>query len=115
MAISLRDAWDISEIRLPGQSVFALILSPKTVPKVSAYRLDDLFETVIGFWGGHPNRSRLSKDLQEGLCAVLSGDLVAQERSLSFTYRRPAESCSSLAQMYFGKHRASRINLFWSS
>ena len=38
-----------------------------------------------------------------GFCAVLSGDLVAHERSLSFTYGRPAESWSSLGQMYFGK------------
>ena len=36
-------------------------------------------------------------------CAVLSGDLVAQERSLSFTYGRPVEPCSSLEQMHFGK------------
>ena len=49
-----------------------------------------------------------------GFCAILSGDLVVQERSLSFTYGRPVESCSSLGQMYFGKHRAIPINLFWS-
>ena len=49
-----------------------------------------------------------------GFCAILSGDLVAHERSLSFTYGRPAESWSSLGQMYFGERRASRINLFWS-
>ena len=30
---------------------------------------------------------------------------------LSFTYGRPIESWSSLEQMYFGKRRASRINL----
>ena len=30
-----------------------------------------------------------------------------QERSLSFTYGRPVESCSSLELMYFGKRRAS--------
>ena len=60
MAMSLRGAWDISRIRLPGQSVLALILSPRTVPKVTAYRPDYLFQTVIGVWGGHPNRSHLS-------------------------------------------------------
>ena len=49
-----------------------------------------------------------------GFCAILSRDLAAQERSLSFTYGRPVGSCSSLGQMYFGKRRASRINLFWS-
>ena len=49
-----------------------------------------------------------------GFCAILSGDLVAQERRVSFTYGRPVESCSSLEQMYFGKRRASRINLLWS-
>ena len=38
-----------------------------------------------------------------GFCAILSRDLVAQERSLYFTYGRPVESCSSLEQMYSGK------------
>ena len=47
-----------------------------------------------------------------GFCAILSRDLVAQERSLSFTYGRPVDSCSSLEQMYFGKRRASHINYF---
>ena len=51
MATSLGDAWDISRIRLPGQSVLAFILSPRTVPKVSVYRPDYLFRTVIGVWG----------------------------------------------------------------
>ena len=74
MAISLGDAWDISRIRLPRQSVLALILSPRTVPIVSAYRLDYLFQTVIGVWGGHPNRSRLSKDLQNGPLIMALGD-----------------------------------------
>ena len=46
-----------------------------------------------------------------GFCAILSRDLAAQERSLSFTYGRPVESCSSLKQMYFGKRRESRINV----
>ena len=49
-----------------------------------------------------------------GFCAILSRELVAQERSLSFTYGKPVESCSSLEQIYFGKRRASRINVFWS-
>ena len=39
---------------------------------------------------------------------------VARERSLSFKYGRPDESCGSLTLMYFGKCRASRINFFWS-
>ena len=55
MAISLGDAWDISRIRLPGQSVLALVLSLRTVPKVSRYWPDYLFRTVIGVWRGHPN------------------------------------------------------------
>ena len=37
-AISLGDACDISWVRLPGQSVLALILSLRTVPKVSVQR-----------------------------------------------------------------------------
>ena len=48
MAISLGDAWDISRIRLPEQSVLALILSPRTLPKVPAYRPDYLFQIVRG-------------------------------------------------------------------
>ena len=47
-----------------------------------------------------------------GGCAILSRVLDAHERSLSFTYGRSVESWSSLAQMYFGKQRASRITLF---
>ena len=50
----------------------------------------------------------------KGFLEILSNVLVAQERSLSFTYGRPDESCSSFALMYFGKRRASQINLFWS-
>ena len=68
------DDWDISRIRLLGQSVLALILSPRTVPKVSAYRPDYLFQTVIDVWGGHPNRSRLSKDLQDGPLIIALGN-----------------------------------------
>ena len=47
-----------------------------------------------------------------GFCAILSRDLDAYERSVSFTFGRPEESWSSLEQMYFGKRRASRTNLF---
>ena len=50
-----------------------------------------------------------------GFCAILFRDLVAQEMSLSFTYGRPVELCSSIEQMYFGKRRASRINLMVES
>ena len=48
VAISLGDAWDISRIRLLGQSVLALILNQNTAPKVSTFRPDYLFRTVIG-------------------------------------------------------------------
>ena len=51
----------------------------------------------------------------KGFLEILSDVLVAQGRSLSFTYGRPDESCSSFTLMYFGKRRASRINFFWSS
>ena len=47
----------------------------------------------------------------KGFLEIFSNVLVAQERSLSFTYGRPDESCSSFTLMYFGKRRASRINL----
>ena len=50
----------------------------------------------------------------KGFLEILSNVLVAQERSLSFTYGRSDESCSRFVMMYFGKCRASRINLFWS-
>ena len=50
----------------------------------------------------------------KGFLEILSNVLVAQERSLSFMYGRPDESCSSFALMYFGKRRESRINSFWS-
>ena len=50
----------------------------------------------------------------EGFLEIFSNVLVAQERSLSFTYGRPDGSCSSFTLMYFGKRRVSRINLFWS-
>ena len=50
----------------------------------------------------------------KGFAEILSKVLVAREKSLSFTYGRPEESCSSFTLMYFGKRRASRINLFWS-
>ena len=51
----------------------------------------------------------------EEFLEILSNVPVAQERSLSLTYGRPDESCSSFTLMYFGKRRASRINLFWSA
>ena len=50
----------------------------------------------------------------KGFAEILSKVLVAREKSLSFTYGRPEESCSSFMLMYVGKRRASRINLFWS-
>ena len=52
-----------------------LILSLRTVPNMSMYKPDYLFQTVIGVWGGHPNRSHLSKDLQDRLLimALLNG------------------------------------------
>ena len=49
----------------------------------------------------------------KGFLEILSNVLVAQERSLSSTYGRPDESCSSFTLVYFGECRASRINLFW--
>ena len=50
----------------------------------------------------------------KGFAEIFSDVLVAREKSLSFTYRRPEESYSSFSLTYFGKRRASRINLFWS-
>ena len=54
MAVSLGDAWGISGIRLAGQSVLVLILGPGTVPGVSAYGPDNLFQAVMGVWGVTP-------------------------------------------------------------
>ena len=50
----------------------------------------------------------------KGFVEILSLVLVAREKSLSLTYARPDESCSSFTLMYVGKRRVSRINLFWS-
>ena len=66
MVISLGDA--------SQDSLLALILSPRTVPKVFVYRPNYLFQTVIGVWGGHPNRSHLSKDLQDGRLIMALGN-----------------------------------------
>ena len=41
----------------------------------------------------------------KGFAEILSKVLVAREKSLSFTYGRPEESCSSFILMYFGKAR----------
>ena len=95
---------------------------------MSAYRPDYLFQAPISFRGSYPSKSHVSKDWRRsqagmsqlddidsstrGFYAILSRDLVTHERSLSFTYGRPAESLISLRQMYFGKRRASQINLF---
>ena len=102
---------------------------------MSAYRPDHLFHAEIDVRESYPNKSHVSRarltgrttykgvgkrsharlsllgDIDSptgGFCTILSRDLAAHERSLSFTYGRPAESWSSLGQMYFGKRRASR-------
>ena len=48
------------------------------------------------------------------MAAMCSSSLVAQEGSQLFTYGRSDESCSSFILMYFGKRKASQINLFCS-
>ena len=51
MAISLEDALDISEVRLPRQPVRSLnFVVRRLCQNVSAYRPDCLFQRVIGFW-----------------------------------------------------------------
>ena len=47
-----------------------------------------------------------------GFCAVLPRELVAHQRSLSFTYGRPVESWSSLVQVYFGNQLEGKPNKF---
>ena len=71
MVISLGDA--------SQDSLLALILSLRTVPKVFTYRPNYLFQTVIGVWGGHPNRSHLSKDLQDGPLIMALGNSPKQD------------------------------------
>ena len=57
--MSLGDAWGISRIKTAEAAcVGILILSPRTVPDVSAYRPDHLFQTVTGVVGGHLSKSR---------------------------------------------------------
>ena len=41
-----------------GSLYWFLILSPRTVPNVSAHRPDYLFQIVIGVLGGHTSISR---------------------------------------------------------
>ena len=50
------------------------------MPNVSAYRPDYLFQTVIGVCGGHSNKSRLPKALQDGLLtrALRSGPMLVE-------------------------------------
>ena len=50
----------------------------------------------------------------KGFLEILSYVLIAHERSLSFTYGSPDESCISFTLMYCGKCKASQINLFRS-
>ena len=113
MAISLGEAGDISGTSLPGQSVLANNSRSKDCANMSAYRPDYLFQTVIGVWevipvdcvklktidSGIGKRSQVGLSLLEdigsstsGFCAILSGDLDAHEKSLSFTYGRPEKS-----------------------
>ena len=47
VAISLRDAVSISEVRLPRPSVVALISGCRLCQNVSAYRPDCLFQAMI--------------------------------------------------------------------
>ena len=118
----LGDTWGILESACRGNLCWLFILGPRTVPNVSAYRPDYLFRSVTGVWVSHPNSSRKTEDLQDGptdngvgrrsqaelslfedidssiggCCAVLSRDLVAHKRSLSFTYGRPDEQLKVL-------------------
>ena len=84
------------------------------MPNMFAYGPDYLFQAVTGVWRSYPSKSHVSKDLQDmgfgkwshawlslledidssagEFCGILSGDFVAQERSLLFTYGRPEES-----------------------
>ena len=41
-----------------GSLCWLLIRSPRTVPNVSAYRPDDVFQTVTDVLGGHLSKSR---------------------------------------------------------
>ena len=54
VAISLGDAWGISISDCQGSLCCLLILSLRTVPNVSAYRPDYLFQTVMAFWEVSP-------------------------------------------------------------
>ena len=51
MAVSLGDAFGISEVRLPRQFVVAFkFIVRRLCQNVSVYRPDCLFQTVTGFW-----------------------------------------------------------------
>ena len=75
MAVSLGDACGISRIRLLKQSVLAfLIQSLRTVPNVSTYKLDYLFQTVTDVLGSHPSKLCYTKDLQDGPLIMALGN-----------------------------------------
>ena len=119
--------------------MLALILSPKTVSNVSLIGRTTCFGNNWVFrevtrmshislktdrmdhrercWKTIASRVDLLNVIDspnKGFLEILSNILVAKERSLSLTYGRTDESCSSFTLMYFGKCSASRINLFWS-
>ena len=136
MTQCLGDIIDISREQT-NTVVLVGLFSPKTVPKLPVmtgllHYSTWVFRGVIPichrnlktYWtdieSGVGKRSHAGLTLLDdidsstkGFAEILSKVLVAREKSLPFTYGRPEESCSSFTLMYFGKRRASRINLFW--
>ena len=63
MAVSLGDALE-SDCR--SSLCWRFNSKSRTVPNVSVYRPDYLFQTVTDVLGGHPSKSRYTTDLQHG-------------------------------------------------
>ena len=113
--ISLGDAWGILESACRGSLLDYLFRSVGRSPPIACVKLKT-YRTDYRQWRWEMVQAGLNllEDIDSstrGFCAILSSDLVAHERSLSFTYGRPEESWSSLEEMHFGKRRASGINL----
>ena len=82
--LGVREVTPVSHINLKTDRTDYRNRSWKTIP-----RRVDMFDVI----------DSSTKEFSE----ILSDALVAQERSLSFTYGRPEESCKSFTLMYFGK------------
>ena len=62
-----------------GSPCWLLILSPRTVPNMSAYRPDYLFHAAIAVRESYLSKSHVSKDIQDGLLIMALGNGLMQD------------------------------------